>query len=276
MGSFPFNCRHCRGGDGQCAIRRQRERAERSEAIQPQKEEANKEGREQEKIQAKEKKKDKKENEEEGEDIEGTDEEEEEEYDYEDDEEEEYVPHANCEGGQFCYSDEIVVHVGESVILGCHYTSYGSATIEGHKIYSCEFSQYFDCWGGVKLVADEFMCADCYEDRESSFSRKEEIDGRVPDDNEYRRKHALYVLKSKLDIPLPVIQHHIMPYLKNCSERKDRFDCLLCTAIGRSYYTSDREEELRCQREEEEDDEDDEDEDEYEEQERKKPRLSFE
>lgn len=157
-----------------------------------------------------------------------------------------------------------MVRVGDHVILNCTYTANGSATVGNmdHTVYSAEFSRKFDSWGDVKLVADGFVCVDCYEDDQAVQSLKK-ID--PTDDYEYRQKHTAYVLKSKLNIPLSVIQHQIMPYLQNCVEHKDRYDCLLCPVILASDYTLEKEGELRLESEEEE-----------EEHKSKRPRLSSE
>ena len=137
---------------------------------------------------------------------------------------------------------------GSCYIKNCGYTSYGSATIGGarkggHIAHSREFSEYFDDWGDVKLVADGFICFDCYEDNPWRDKTREVDPDEImaKDDPEYRRKHAMYVLHVKLGIPLPVIQTHITPLLYNCcygeKDAEPRFDCPLCNIFEASEYS---------------------------------------
>ncbi len=137
------------------------------------------------------------------------------------------------------------------MIQSCGYTSYGSASISarkgGHIAHSSEFSELFDDWGDVKLVADGFICFDCYEYNPLRGNMTREVDPdeiMAQDDPEYRRKHAMYVLHVKLGIPLPVIQTHITPLLYNCcydncgeKNAEPRFDCPLCNIFEASEYS---------------------------------------
>jgi len=158
--------------------------------------------------------------------------------------------HVHCEGGQFCYSREIVARSGKYIVLKCQYGSaFADVSRTGHTVYSAEFSDFFEGWGDVKLVADEFLCFDCYRDRRRDNSLIEVDPTVVPDDHEYRKKHATYVLNKKLNIPMSVVQHQIFPYLNNCCARSSRFDCLLCSVFQQSDYEGDILDEMRREKE---------------------------
>lgn len=77
--------------------------------------------------------------------------------------------HSDCNGGQFCYSEEVVIFVNGERFEGI-YDGYGQVETEDGTIYiPSEFNEYIDGWGTNNLTYDPedtniiIYCKSCIE-----------------------------------------------------------------------------------------------------------------